>query len=361
MTNSKNPKTQSNNWWAFTGIKTLPWGFFAFGFLFASADAGAAPAARAAGTDPEKTPKTKILQKITVALDWTPNTNHAGLYIAKAKGYFKANGLEVKFVQPNQTNTMQVVAAERAQFGISFTSDVLNARSQNILVTSIAAIIQENTSCFAWRTGVKIQTVNDWEGKRYGGWGSPEEEQTLKHLMEKNGANFGKLKIVTTGVSDFLPTTEKTADFMWIYMGWDGIRAKLANIAVSTLCAKDLEPALNHHSPLIIASDALLNRQPQLAKDFLKAARAGYEVAINNPVEAAKFLLQEVPELDPKLVQESALYLADKYQGQAKSWGLQSNTVWQRFLDWSKQRKLVQKPEQATSYYSNRFLPAQEK
>lgn len=296
------------------------------------------------------------LQKVRVALDWTPNTNHTGIYVAKAKGYFKDVHIDPVIIQPAQATTTQLVATGGVEFGVSFTADVLKARDQKLPLVSVAAIIQENTSCFAWREKTGIKTPKDWEGKRYGGWGSPEETATLKYVMEKYHSDFSKLKMVTTGVSDFLPTTEKNADFMWIYMGWDGIRAKLAGVPFQTLCLRDIPGPFNHASPLIVTSEALVKKNPDLVRRFLRAITRGYLDAIHSPEAAAHLLLKEVPELDEKLVVESAKFLAPEYAHNARRWGLQKEHEWNAVATWFVQQGFIKKAEPANNYFSNAYL-----
>lgn len=297
-------------------------------------------------------------EKITIALDWTPNTNHIGLYAAKASGAFKSAGLDVRLVQMRQTSTTQLVGAGKAEFGISFVSDLLNARSQKIPVISVAAIVQENTSCFAWRDTAGIKSAKDFEGRRYGGWGSPEEEATLRYVVKKSGGDPTKVKIVTTGVSDFLPTTLKNADFMWIYMGWDGVRANLKKVKINTLCLRDVDPVFNHPSPLIITSAAYAKKNPASIKKFLAAASEGYQLAINSPSEAARLFLQEVPESDPTLVRESAQYLAREFAKNASQWGLQTTSRFDLYREWANTEKILNLSEKASNYVDNSFLPA---
>lgn len=45
----------------------------------------------------------KELEKITFVLDWTPNTNHTGLYVAEEKGYFEDAGLDVRLYSRRKT------------------------------------------------------------------------------------------------------------------------------------------------------------------------------------------------------------------------------------------------------------------
>jgi ABC-type nitrate/sulfonate/bicarbonate transport system substrate-binding protein len=300
-------------------------------------------------------------EKITVALDWTPNTNHIGLYAAKASGAFKKAGLDVRMIQMKQTSTTQLVGAGRAQFGISFVSDLLNARSQKIPVISVAAIIQENTSCFAWRESAGIKTAKDFEGKRYGGWGSPEEEATLRYVMQKNTADFSKVKIVTTGVSDFLPTTLKNADFMWIYMGWDGVRARLENVPLKTLCLREVDSVFNHPSPLLITSEQYSRTKPEQIRKFLKAASEGYRLAIANPAEAARLFMKEVPESDARLVTASAEYLSKEYRKGAAVWGHQDVSRFEAYRVWANGQKILNLNENPSAFVNNSFLPAAHK
>lgn len=300
-------------------------------------------------------------EKITVALDWTPNTNHIGLYVAKASGAFKKAGLDVRMVQMKQTSTTQLVGAGKAQYGISFVSDLLNARSQKIPVVSVAAIIQENTSCFAWRESAGIKTAKDFEGRRYGGWGSPEEEATLRYVMTKNSADFSKVKIVTTGVSDFLPTTQKNADFMWIYMGWDGVRAKLENVPLKTLCLRDIDPVFNHPSPLIITSENYSRTKPDQVRKFLAAASEGYRLAISNPAEAARLFMKEVPESDARLVSASAEFLSKEYAKGSSVWGLQDVSRFDAYRIWANEQKILNLKDAPSAYVNNSFLASPKK
>jgi len=295
---------------------------------------------------------------ITVALDWTPNTNHIGLYVAQAKGLFTKQGLNVRMVQMRQTSTTQLVAVEKAQFGISFLSDVLHARAQKIPVVSIAGMLPENTSCFAWRASTPIENVKGFEGKRYGGWGSPEEEATLRYVMKNSNADFSKLKMVTTGISDFLPSTIKNADFMWIFMGWDGVRAQLEKVAIKTICLRDIDPVFNHPSPLLITSEGYIKENKLLIKKFLAATAEGYQFAAKSPLEAANLFSQLVPETDKKLVEASARTLAPEYVKKVPYWGYQELAKFNAYAKWANEQRILDLKEDATQFANNSFLPS---
>src|SRR5690606_5117042 len=126
----------------------------------------------------------KSLTKVKVVLDWTPNTNHTGLYVARDKGFFAEQGLDVEIVQPGDAGADQMVAAGAAEFGVSYQESITMARTSGVPLVSVAAVIQHNTSGFASPVGHHITRPRDFEGKRYGGWGAPVEEAVIDSLMK---------------------------------------------------------------------------------------------------------------------------------------------------------------------------------
>ena len=95
------------------------------------------------------------LTEITLSLDWTPNTNHTGIYVALAKGYFEEAGLSVTVVQPPETGAAAMCAAGQAQFAVE-AQDTLAAAfvtDEPLGVTAVAALLQHNTS-YELRLGI---------------------------------------------------------------------------------------------------------------------------------------------------------------------------------------------------------------
>ncbi len=142
------------------------------------------------------------LTPVTFMLDWVPNTNHTGIFVAKTNGYFEDAGLNVTIIQPGEVYPEAAVGSGAADFGITFQESLTLARAEDVPVVSIAAVLQHNTSGFASAAALNVTSPADWEGLRYGAWGSPFEEPTLEVLMGCAGADFSKLEIVNTGWSD---------------------------------------------------------------------------------------------------------------------------------------------------------------
>lgn len=295
------------------------------------------------------------LEKVSVTLDWTPNTNHTGLYVAQELGFFTEEGLEVMILQPGQSITDQIVATGKSHFGVSYQENVIRARSEGIPLVSIAAVIQHNTSGFASLKEAGISSVKDFEGKRYGSWDSPSELAILKNVMDKAGADFNKVKVIS-GIYDFFSTIGKDADFEWIYYGWDGVIAAQRGVEINYIPLKDLNPVFDYYTPVLISSEDYLKDNAQTTKKFLKAVKKGYEYCIAEPEKAADILIKHVPELNSEQVKASLSYLADQYQAEAAYWGMQQSEVWQSFTNWMSDEKLISKPISIDQAFTNEYL-----
>jgi ABC-type nitrate/sulfonate/bicarbonate transport system substrate-binding protein len=299
----------------------------------------------------------KALKKVSVVLDWTPNTNHTGLYVAKDKGYFKEEGLDVEIIMPGEAGADQLVASGKADFGVGYQEAITQARIQGVPLVSIAAVIQHNTSGFASPVDKNIKSPKDFEGKTYGGWGSPVEKAVIASLMQKVNADVNKLKIINTGDTDFFTAVKRDVDFAWIYYGWTGVESELRNEKLNMIYLTDYSEKLDYYTPVLETNEKIIAKNPETVKAFLKAASKGYEFAIKNPDEAADVLIKAAPDLDPKLVKRSQEWLAPKYQDDAKQWGLQKQKVWENYASWMFENKLLDKKLDAEKAFTNEFLP----
>ncbi|MFC7370279.1 ABC transporter substrate-binding protein [Fictibacillus iocasae] len=306
-------------------------------------------------SDGEKT--ADKLKKVKVVLDWTPNTNHTGLYVAKEKGYFKEQGLDVDIIMPGDAGADQLVASGKADFGVSYQEGITQARIQDVPIVSIAAVIQHNTSGFASPVAKNISSPKDYEGKTYGGWGSPVEKQILSSLMDKENADVEKLKIVNMGDSDFFTAVKRDIDFAWIFYGWTGIEAELRGEKLNMQYLTDYSKKLDYYTPVLATNEKMIAKDPETVKAFLKGAAKGYEFAIEKPDAAADILIKEVPDLNSKLVKKSQQWLSPKYKDDADRWGEQKLSVWKNYSDWMYDHKLLEKKLDAKKAFTNDYLP----
>lgn len=297
------------------------------------------------------------LEKVTMVLDWTPNTNHTGLYVAEAQGFFKDQGLDVEIIQPGDAGADQLVASGKADFGISYQEGITLARTQGVPLVSVAAIIQHNTSGFASPKAKEIATPKDFEGKTYGGWGSPIEKAVIETIMKADGGDVAKMDIINAGDADFFTMTEKDVDFAWIYYGWTGVEAELRGKDINMVYLTDYSDKLDYYTPVLSTSEKMIDEKSDIVKKMVAAVAKGYEYAIENPEDAANILLVAAPDLSQDLVINSQKWLADKYQDDAEQWGVQKLDVWKNYADWMTENGVLEgdfDPEQA---FTNEFLP----
>ncbi|MBS4219475.1 ABC transporter substrate-binding protein [Bacillus sp. FJAT-49711] len=297
------------------------------------------------------------LKKVTVVLDWTPNTNHTGLYVAKEKGYFKDEGLDVDIIMPGEAGADNLVASGKSEFGISYQESITEARVQDVPIVSIGAVIQHNTSGFASPVEKNISSPKDFEGKTYGGWGAPVEQAVLASLMDGENADINKLEIVNMGDTDFFTAVKRDIDFAWIYYAWTGVEAELRGEKINMIYLTDYSDKLDYYTPVISTNEKMIENNPDTVKAFMAAVSKGYEFAIDNPDEAADILIKDVPDLDPELVKKSQEWLASKYQDDAARWGEQKQEVWKNYMDWMLEKGLLEKEMDVEKAYTNEFLP----
>lgn len=297
------------------------------------------------------------IQKINFVLDWVPNTNHTGIYVAKVKGYFAEEGLDVDIIQPGESGADQLVASNTAQFGISYQENVTFARSSGAPLVSIAAVIQHNTSGFASLKDKGILSPKDFEGKRYGGWGSEVEAAMVRQVVKDVGGDPDKVQILTTGTADFLQASETgQIDFAWIFEGWDVINVTNKGVELNYIDLGKLSDIFDFYTPVIVTNEDNIKNNPQLVEKFMRAVEKGYKFAIENPAQAAECLLQLAPELDRELVVKSQQYLATKYQDDAPYWGMQKKEVWERHMNWLFENKFIEAPLDVEKAFTNDFL-----
>jgi ABC-type nitrate/sulfonate/bicarbonate transport system substrate-binding protein len=303
--------------------------------------------------------KKEGLKKVTVLLDWVPNTNHTGLYVARDLEYYRQEGLDVKISQPSESDCAALVAANQAEFGISYQEQVTYARTAGnpLPIKAIAAIIQHNTSGFASPLAKNIKNPKDFAGKIYGGWGSPMEEAMLKGLMQKYGSDFKKVRMVNIGEADFFSSVQKEVDFSWIYYGWDGIAAKLKDFPINFIKLRDVDPNLDYYTPVIIANESLIKRDPGLIRRFLQATAKGYRYAVEYPEKAAEILVKNAPEVDHQLAIASQQFLAAEYIADAKRWGEMKETIWVNYSGWMLKNGMLHKKLNVKEAFTNEFLP----
>lgn len=320
---------------------------------------GGGSAAPTTGSSTSTPTPTATPRKATLMLDWTPNTNHTGIYVAKQQGWYREAGIDLDIVEPSGTRASQVVGAGRAEFGITVAESLLPARQAGNPIVSIATIMPVNDSSLM-AVDPSIRRPRDLQGKKYGGFGGQLERQLISELVKCDGGDPAKIDFVDVGNVDYIAGMDQHRfDFVWVFEGWDVVRARevMGRPVNSIKFADYLQCIPNWYTPVFITNEQTAKNDPALARAFLAATSRGYQFAAAQPKEAADLLLRAVPELDRKLVTASATSLAPKYIASGKRWGEQDPAVWTTFEAYLRQGGLLKQALDVQAAYTNAFLP----
>lgn len=269
---------------------------------------------------------------ITLALDWTPNTNHTGIYVALEQGWYEEAGVNLTILPYGSVSPDALVANGQADVGISGAESVYAAAAIGEPVVSIAAIMASNTAAFAVRADSDIQSPKDFAGKLYAAFGAAYERPILEALIAADGGE-GTVEEVFLDVYGFDAILSGRADVVWIFEGWQGIQAEREGIEVRLFnFTKGGLP--DYYTPVIVASPEGLDNNAEALRAFIQATARGYHFAINNPDYAVQMLLAGTeagtfPDAD--FLYNSQLYVSQYYKSESQPWGIQSEAMWAEY------------------------------
>lgn len=301
--------------------------------------------------------------KITFCLDWTPNTNHTGIYAAQAQGWYEEAGLQVEIVQPPENGAAHMCASGEAQFAIEAqdTMAASLALDEPLGITAVAGLIQHNTSGIMSRAGDGIDTPKGLTGRTYSTWDSPIELAMLENVVDADGGDFDKVKLIPNDITDEpAALSAKQTDAVWVFEGWSKVNAQVSGVDVDYFAFSDIDPTFDYYTPVIIANNDFLAEDPEAAKAFLAATARGYEFAAENPEEASDMLIAgdntgSLAEAE-ELVKASQKFLSPLYIDDADRWGVIDAARWNGFYKWLYENELCAK-DLTDIGFSNEYLP----
>ncbi len=306
---------------------------------------------------------------VSIALDWTPNTNHIGIFVADQLGYYKDEGLNVKILPYASTQPETLVSRGKADFGVGNQAGIAYARASGQDVLQVMANIAKTQYAIGVQASNKaLQSPKDLDGKTYAGFGTPDEGPELKYVIKADGGT-GVFKTITLNTTAYEAVYNGAADFTIAVTTWEGIQAELIGKPMRFFEFTDYGFP-TQYSSVIESSNKYLKANPGTAKKFLAATQKGYQYAQENPVEAAELLVKANPQAikDPKLAQQSALMLAGDgyYEGVDGKIGPVDAAIWKNYgsflyssklLTGADGKPLASEPDW-NGFFTNDYLPA---
>jgi ABC-type nitrate/sulfonate/bicarbonate transport system substrate-binding protein len=317
---------------------------------------------------PAASPSARPLGTVRMALDWTPNTNHTGFFVAAANGWYKDAGVEFQILPYATTTPEALIAAGQAECGISFQDALTFASAAGAPVVSVMAILQHTAQDVAVLASSDIKRPRDLDGRTYAGFGYPNEEPTLKSVIKADGGT-GKFTTVTLDTAAYEALYAKRADFVITFTAWEGIEASERGIPLRTFAFADY--AFPDFYQVVLACDSRwLAAEPELARAFVATTVRGFELAADQPDQAAALLVAQNPGVfdgNPALPGASQRFLASGgfLRDEGGVVGRQTLAKWQGYSGFLYTQGLLAGPDgkpltSAPDYaalFTNDFLP----
>ena len=308
------------------------------------------------------------LGKVRFALDWTPNTNHTGIYVAEANGWYDEAGVDLEILPYASTTPEALIAAGQAECGISFQDALTFAAAAGAPIISVMAILQHTAQEIAVLASSDITRPKDLDGRTYAGFGYPNEEPTLESVIKADGGT-GTFETVTLDTAAYDALYAKRADFVITFAAWEGIEAKERGIELRTFKFGDY--GFPDFYQVVLACDSRwLASHPDLARAFVGATVRGFELAADDPETAAALLVAQNPGVfdgNPALPLESQKFLASGgyLRDENGAVGRQTLAKWQGYSGFLFAQGLLAGPDgkplaTAPDYralFTNDFLP----
>lgn len=305
---------------------------------------------------------------VRLALDWTPNTNHTGFFVAQHEGWYADAGIELRVLPYTGTTPELLVAAHQAECGISFHDSLTFAVAAGADIKSVMAILQHTAQAIAVLAGSGITRPAQLDGRTYAGFGYPNEEPTIRAVIQHDGGR-GTFKSVVLESAAYEALYAKRADFAIVFTAWEGIEARQREVELRTFAFTDY--GFPDFYQVVLACDAeWLAREPELAKAFVGATVRGFELAANDPDKASAMLIDENPgvfDANPDLPLASARFLAEGgyYVDDQDRVGRQTLEKWKSYSGFLYEEGLLvdaagkplTEPPDYAALFTNAFLP----
>ena len=301
--------------------------------------------------------KNKLL---TLYLDWTPNINHVGFFIAKDLGFYEDLGIRINILDPS-IDEYKITPAKKVELGKSdfalcpFESVIsYRTKRQAFDLIAIAAILQKDLSAIA----VKDQSITSprfLDNKTYASFGARYEDLIIRQMIKNDGGQ-GIINIKypeKLGIWDTIITNKY--DSTWIFLNWEGIEAKSKNISLNYFEMSDFNIPYSY-SPVIVGSEKFCYDNPKLVEKFLSATRRGFLFSISNKSKALEILDKYIPDY------EKEINLADALEATVGAfiyndvWGKMNDSNLNKFINWLLKNNIIELNFSYQKLFTNNFI-----
>jgi putative hydroxymethylpyrimidine transport system substrate-binding protein len=305
-------------------------------------------------------PPATHVDHLTLWLDYTPWGAHVPIYVARARGYFAAQGLDVSIRIPsNVTDPLKLVADNPNTLGIGYMSDVVTAESKGIPVMSVAALVQHHLNCIMTLKSSHITSPKQLAGKKIGAAETPADSVILDTVFKHAGVT-GKVQRVNVNY-DYVPAllTHRVDAIEGGYQVWERIEIEQAGQKVNVIQLQNWGVP-DEYELVLLGGRSLVKNHPSVVKRFDRALSEAVAYSVKNPNAAVNTFLKANTAFntakDKQLVHRSWRLLIPFYQPKGVRFGTQTTSRWHGLASWMFKQKLVTKLVPNRQLFTNRFI-----
>jgi len=297
------------------------------------------------------------VSEVKLALDWYPNANHIGLYLAEENGYFEDENLKVTIYTPSDPSTvLQTVASGADDFGMNYQPDVLIARSEGVPVVSVLGMVQHPLNSMMALQSSGNESPKDLKGKKVGYPGIPWNEDALNTMLQSDGlSGIDDVELVNVGWELGSSMISETVDaIIGAYFTHESIVLENEGHPVNVMRMEEWGVP-DYYELVMVTSEDYLSKNPDVVERFTRAVSKGYTDAISDPQLGVEVLKKHAPEIDESVDSPGADLLRDLWKGKNGNFGTQEEVIWVSFAEWMKKRGIISEDVDPNDAFTDKY------
>ena len=292
-------------------------------------------------------------EPLSLTLDFYPNPDHAGIYMAQKLGYFEDAGLDVSIHTPSDPAApIKQVAAGQTDLAISYEPEVLLAHEQGLNVVAVGAVVDRPLTSLIWLKKSGIGGVAGLRGKTIATAGIPYQDAYLKTILARAKLTPSDVNTVNVGYG-LLPALVggRAQAMLGGFSNVEGVDLKLRG-KDPVVTPVDQLGVPTYDELVLVANRKQLEEDPQPVRLFLGALARGTAAAAERPAATTQALLAANSDLDPKLTRaevDATLPLLSRS-------GEMNAAEWKAFIAWMNRNELIAGRPATAEVLSDEYL-----